>query len=153
MALGKGTAQVWSIEPVIGGADQWQPTDSPSDGNPASQTLSLEPGDWLISLAYDSRRPLHVSSPEIGLEATIPANLDFRGPSPFFPVGEVVVDEQTKAEITVEPERPNLLGRLLKAPNEAHLRSVSGTPLGVISRIQRREACGKYVDWYRVKKK
>jgi hypothetical protein len=137
---------------VIGAPEDWQPTDSPTDSKPASQALELgEAGRWVISLEYDSRRPLHVTSDELGLDETIPANLDFRGPSPFFPVGEVEVSEPTEAEITVTPEEPNLLGRLLKAPNEAHLRSVSATPLGVTSRIQRRQACDQYVDWYRAK--
>lgn len=152
VASGQGTARVWSVEPVIGAPEDWQPTDSPTDSEPASQTLELgKAGRWVISLEYDSRRPVRVTSDELGLDETLPANLDFRGPSPFFPVGEVEVSEPTAAEITVAPEEPNLLGRVLKAPNEAHLRSVSATPLGVTSRIQRRQACDQYVDWYRAK--
>jgi len=147
--LGKGTAQVWDVPPVIGPEEDWKPSASATDFKPASQTVELEPGDWSISLEYDSRRPLHVTSPEIGLDATIPANLDFRGPSPFFPVAEVTVDESTTATITVTPEKPNFFGRLLRAPNEAHLRSLSATPLGVVRRVQRRQMCDRYVDWYR----
>jgi hypothetical protein len=152
IARGKGTAIVWNIPPVIAEADGWRPSDSSSDGAPSEQELRIpKAGRWLISLEYDSRRPLHVSSPELGLDETIPANLDFRGETPTFPVAEVEVDGRTDAAVTVEPEAPNLLGRLLRAPNEAHLRSLTATPLDpdAIERVQVRQTCGKYVDWYR----
>ena len=152
IAKGKGTAIVWNIPPVIAEADGWSPSDSPSDGSPSEQELKIpKAGRWLISLEYDSRRPLHVSSPELGLDETIAANLDFRGETPTFPVGEVEVDDPTDAAVTVEPDRPNLLARVLRAPNEAHLRSLTATPLDpdAIQRVQIRQTCGKYVDWYR----
>jgi hypothetical protein len=92
-----------------------------------------------------------VTAPALGLDETVAANLDFRGETPTFPVGEVTVDGPAKAEVTVEPERPNLLARLLRAPNEAHLRSLTATPLdpGAIRSVPLKDACGKYVDWYR----
>ena len=159
VAKGQGTAQVWSEEPVIGNEAEWTPSATATDSEASSQTLELTdfaarddvPSRWMISLEYDSRRPVRVTSPELGLDETLPANLDFRGPSPFFPVGEVEVSEDTKAEITVEVDEPNAFARLIGAPNEAHLRSVSATPLGVISRIQRRQSCDQYVDWYRAR--
>jgi len=152
LAFGRGTAVVWNTEPVIAETEGWEPTDEPTDGSPSSQTLTLpEAGEWLISLEYDSRRPLRVSAPELELDATVAANLDFRGETPSFPVAEVEVEGRTEAEVTVEPEQPNLLARLLRAPNEAHLRSISATPLdpGSIERVQKREMCNGYVDWYR----
>ncbi len=152
VAKGKGTAIVWNIPPVIAEADGWKPADSPADGSPSEQKLEIpKAGSWLISLEYDSRRPLHVTSPELGLDETIPANLDFRGETPTFPVGEIEVDGPTDATVTVEPEAPDLLGRVLRAPNEAHLRSLTATPLDpdAIQRVQIRQTCGKYVDWYR----
>lgn len=147
-----GIATIWDPEPVIGAAGDWEPDDEPTDGAPVSQTIELpEAGRWLISLEYDSRRPLAVSAPELGLEATVAANLDFRGETPTFPVGEVTVDGPTRARVSVEPEGPNLLGRILGAPNEAHLRSLTASPLdpGSIRRVPLRDACGEYVDWYR----
>ena len=76
-------------EPTAG-----HPSDTATDGAPATMELEIpEAGRWLISLEYDSRRPLHVSSPELGLDATVEANLDFRGETPTFPVAEVEVDE------------------------------------------------------------
>jgi len=152
VARGRGTATVWSTEPVIEGPASWAPSAEPIDGEPAGQVLKLpSAGTWLISLEYDSRRPLRVTAPDLGLDATVSANLDFRGETPFFPVAEVSVEGPTDVEVSVEPEEPNLLGRLLGAPNEAHLRSLSATPIDprAVERIPKRQACGRYVDWYR----
>lgn len=149
VASGKGTAVVWETEPVIGNEEQWQPSASATDTVPASLQLRLSPGRWLISLAYDSRRPVRVSAPELGLDTEIVANLDFRGPSPYFPVAEVAVDQAGPIDFEVTVEEPNAIANLLRAPNEAHLRQLSATPLETIERIPRRRACGEYVDWYR----
>jgi hypothetical protein len=151
-AKGKGTALVWDTKPVIAEPDGWMPSATASDGAPATIELEIpEPGRWLISLEYDSRRPLHVSSPELGIDTTIAANLDFRGETPTFPVATVEVERPAEATVTVEPEAPNLVGRLLRAPNDAHLRSLTATPLdpGALERIPVRQTCGQYVDWYR----
>ena len=152
VARGKGTAIVWEPPPVIAEADGWEPDDSPSDGAPSGQVLEIpEAGRWLISLEYDSRRPLRVTSPELALDETLVANLDFRGETPTFPVAEVEVDGPTEATLSAEPEKPNLIGRLLRAPNESHLRSLTATPLdpGAVRRVQVRSTCDEYVDWYR----
>ncbi len=152
VADGQGTAIVWNTPPVIAEADGWKPDDSPADGSPSSQVLEIpEAGRWLISLEYDSRRPLHVSSPDLGLDQTVAANLDFRGETPTLPVGEIEVSGPTEATVTAEPSAPNLLARVLRAPNEAHLRSLTATPLdpGAIERVQVRQTCDRYVDWYR----
>ena len=147
-----GIATIWDPPPVIGEAEGWKPDAEPSDGSPAAQTLEIpEAGRWLISIEYDSRRPIRVSSAELELEATVAANLDFRGETPPFPVAEVEVDGPTEAEVSVEPEQPNGLARLLRAPNEAHLRSLTATPLdpGAVRRVPLTQACGEFVDWYR----
>ena len=151
ISRGGGIATILDPPPVIGEAGAWTPDDEPTDGAPSSQAIELPPGRSLISLEYDSRRPLHVVSEQLGIDTTVAANLDFRGETPTFPVAKVSVDEPTKAEFSVEPERPNLLARLLRAPNEAHLRSLTATPLGggAVRRVPIRQACGEYVDWYR----
>jgi hypothetical protein len=165
VASGKGTAQIWDREPVILAPEQrstpgtgvvsWDPSASPSHEQPARETLELGPGRWLISLQYDSRRPLFVRAPEVGLDSELDANLDFRvtpeGATPFYPAGEIELDGRTEFELEVEVSEPNALARLLGAPNEAHLGSLSATPLDTTSRIQRRAACGQYVDWYRAR--
>ena len=154
VAKQQGTALVWTMKPVIAEPAGWTPSATASDGAPASMRLEIPAaGRWLISLEYDSRRPLHVTSPELGLDTTVAANLDFRGETPTFPVATVRVGSPTDAKVTVEPERPNLIGRLLRAPNEAHLRSLTATPLdpGSLERIPVRQTCRHYVDWYRAR--
>lgn len=148
---GRGTAQIWTQEPLVLDAGAWSPSAEAEPGRPAMLELELEPGRWLISLSYDSRRPLRVSSPQLGLDDEVVANLDFRGPSPLFPVEEVEVERRTAATITVEVAEMSTIGRLLGAPNQAHLRRLSATPLGVVERVPRRRACGRYVDWYRTR--
>ena len=152
IAHGGGSAIIWDPKPVIEDESRWEPSATTSDGAPASQVLDIpRAGNWQISLEYDSRRPLHVVAPDLGIDTTVAANLDFRGETPTFPVGDVEVDGPTKAEVTVEPEEPNLLARLLRAPNDAHLRSLTATPTdpGAIKRVPLADACGSYVDWYR----
>ena len=154
VAKHQGTALVWNTRPVIAEPSGWRPGPAASDGAPATIRLEVpKPGRWLISLEYDSRRPLRVSSPQLGLDTTVAANLDFRGETPTFPVAKVTVERPTAATVSVEPERPNLIGRLLRAPNEAHLRALTATPLGpdAVERIPVRQACRRYVDWYRAR--
>ena len=54
-------------------------------------------------------------------------------------------------KVYAEPATPNALARILGAPNEAHLRSLTATSLepDAVRRVPVREACGEYVDWYR----
>ena len=154
IALGRGTAVTWPVEPVLRGQAGWGPNPQPTDGRPSSQILDLpEAGSWLISIEYASRRPLRVTAPEVDLDTTIAANLDFRGETPFFPVAEIEVNGPTELELTVEPEEPNALASLLRAPNQAFLGSVSATPRDEIApvRTQKRKTCGEYVDWYRAR--
>ncbi len=142
----QGVAAVWPARPVESAVDAWEPSSEATDDRAATQTLDLPPGEWALSLQYDSRRPIEVSAP--GLTERLPANLDFRGPSPYFPVGVVSVEEPTSLPVTVEVDRPNFIARLLGAPNDAHLRGLAATPLGPIERVPLAEACDRYVDWY-----
>ena len=52
----------------------------------SSQTLTLPAGRWEISLQYDATRPARTSRAP-GLDATLPANLDYRGLGPVLPGG------------------------------------------------------------------
>ena len=71
-------------------------------GDADAQTLP--PGRWRISLQYDATQSVRVSAP--GLEATLPANLDYRGSVPFYPAGELVVPRAGSVRFTVSVERP-----------------------------------------------
>jgi hypothetical protein len=164
-----GSATVFSATPVVGG--RWSPSASLDSGSPASQTLALPAGRWDISIQYDATRPLHVAAP--GLEATLPANLDYRGSVPYYPAGQITVRRGGAVRFTVGVERPPLAGRLLGTKSQAHLGAIAATRSGrgPRSAAQRSSAtaggpaasipgeaerqtplsrsCGHYVDWYR----
>jgi len=164
-----GTATAFAATPVVGG--RWSPSPTVDGDSPATQTLTLPTGRWEISVQYDATRPLRVTAP--GLDATLPANLDYRGSVPYYPVGTATVRRPGPIRFTVGMERPPLAGRLLGTKSEAHLGAIAATRGGLPSSItasrssataggrgapipgeaERRvplgHACGRYLDWYR----
>jgi hypothetical protein len=148
-------AAVWARPPVAGPEADWTPSATAAAGAPATQTLRLSPGRWQISLAYDSPRPLTVEAAGPGLAEMqgpllLPANLDFRGPTPPFPAGTLRVVRSGPVTFKVMLAEAPLAGRLLGATGEAHLRTLSAAPLAPIRHVTPRRACGRYVDWLRV---
>ncbi len=145
-------ATVFAAPPVIGG--RWSPSSSVEDGSSASQELPLKAGRWEISIQYDATRPLRVTAP--GLDATLPANLDYRGSVPYYPVGELIVRRPGPVSFTAGVERPPLAGRLLGTTSEAHLGAIAASPAGrrgpipgeAERRVSLNRACGHYLDWY-----
>ena len=150
-----GPGAVLPGKPVIGGG--WSPSATVESGSPVTQTLTLPAGRWRLSIQYDATRRLHVSAP--GLEASLPANLDYRGSAPFFDVGTIDVPRAAPMLFTASVERPPLAGRLLGAKSTAHLGTLaatratqaSGAPLpgGADRTVGLDRACGRYLDWYR----
>jgi hypothetical protein len=163
-----GSATVFAARPVVGG--RWSPSPTLDSASPASQALDLPAGSWEVSLQYDATRPLHVTAP--GLEATLPANLDYRGSVPYYPAGQATVRHGGPVRFTVRVERPPLTGRLLGTKSEAHLGAIAASPAGrdpLVAagssasaggrsapipgegerRIPLAQACGQYLDWYR----
>ncbi len=156
LSRGGGTATVFSAPPVIGGS--WSPSPTVESGSPSSQVLTLPAGRWLISIQYDSTRALRVRAP--GMDASLPANLDYRGSVPFHAAGQLRVHRRGPVRFTVGVERPPLAGRLLGAYSVAHLGTIAASPAagdrpnGPVPgagerRIPLRSACGRYLDWYR----
>lgn len=122
-------------EPVVA------PGSTVAPGGSASVPLDLSPGRWELELAYLSRLPIEVTAP--GLRATVPANLD--RPGPRWPVGRLTVGEERPTVVGFEVEDPAL------APGSA-LATVSAlvaTRLAPERVVPIRQACGRYVDWYR----
>jgi hypothetical protein len=153
LAGATGAATVFARRPVR--SARWRPGPTVEDGSPATATVRLPAGRWAISLQYDATRDVHVTAP--GLDATIPANLDYRGSTPYYRAGEMTVANGGPLRFTVSVERPPLVGRLLGAASVAHLGAIAATPVGRSargvpgdgeSRIALRAACGRYVDWY-----
>jgi hypothetical protein len=147
----RGTATVFTVQPVVGRV--WRPSPELDQSQPAVQSLYLTPGRWEISIQYASTQPLRVHGTGPGLASRFTAdlrtNLLFRGPSPFYPVGTLVVKRAGGVSFEVDVGRPPLVGRLLGTDSKAYLGAIAATradparqavPLGA--------ACGRYVDWY-----
>ncbi|MFL5892190.1 MAG: hypothetical protein ACJ75I_05550 [Solirubrobacterales bacterium] len=148
-----GEATVFSRPPVVGGT--WEPGSTVEAGSPVTQELQLPTGRWEISISYDATQALHVSAP--GFAASLPANLDYRGSVPYFPVGRLTVDHGGPVRFTVEVADPPALGLLLGTKAEAHLGAIAASPAGAgvaipgeaERSIPLADACGRYVDWFR----
>ena len=154
VAKGKGTAIVWNIPPVIAEADGWQPSDSPSRRRPHRRRNSKIPeGGPLADLA-------RVRQPPAAPRHRAPTSASTRrSPPTSTSAARRRPSRSPRSRSTARPTRrsrssrmrPTCSGGVLRAPNEAHLRSLTATPLdpGAIQRVQVRQTCGKYVDWYR----
>ncbi|MSO42415.1 MAG: hypothetical protein EXQ70_11080 [Solirubrobacterales bacterium] len=141
-----GTATVLSRPPVSGEA--WNPSREVKGGGGSSEELLLSPGRWRISLQYASTEPLHVRAP--GLDETLKPSLLFRGPQPYFDAGELVVRKRTLVPFKVTVDPAPWFGRLIGTDTRAYLGPIAATPAGPREVIPLSEACGRYVDWYRV---
>ncbi len=152
LARADGSATVLPREPVLG--SDWLPDDEPTEAAPATQRLDLPPGKWELSLQYASTQDIHISAP--GLERTMRANLLFRGPSPYYPVGTIEIEGPPDSvagtvgtEFTVTVDPPPRVGRLLGTEGRAYLGRLAATPADPSrERIALAGSCGRYVDWY-----
>jgi uncharacterized membrane protein len=154
LARSGGTATTFDRAPVT--SARWTPDPTVEDGASSSTVLRLAPGRWELSIQYDASRDVYVTAP--GLDATIPANLDYRGSTPYYRVGTLTVRRAGPVRLTVSVQRPPLAGRLLGASSVAHLGAIAATPAGARPRAVPGDgestgplsaACRRYVDWYR----
>jgi hypothetical protein len=151
--LGKadGRASVFTVQPVVGRV--WRPDPELTQSQPAGQSLVLTPGRWDISIQYASTQPLRVQATGPGLAAPFHAdlrtNLLFRGPSPFYPVGSLVVSRAGRVDFRVDVDRPPLIGRLLGTDSKAYLTAIAATRADPSRQTAPlKQACGRYLDWY-----
>jgi hypothetical protein len=150
--LRNGRVTVFAKPPVVGG--RWSPGSTVEGGGVVTQSLHLPAGRWEISLQYDATQPLRVSAP--GFEATVPANLDYRGSVPYYPVGALTVKRHGPVRFSLQEESPPFLGRVLGTKAEAHLGAIAASPAGpggpipgeAEDVVSPRDACGRYVDSY-----
>src|SRR5829696_1772657 len=142
-----GTATVFIVQPVLG--EVWRPSPELTEWKPATQSIYLTPGRWDISIQYASTQALRVTATGAGLSspfgADLRTNLLFRGPSPFYPVGSLVVNRPGRVDFRVDAADPPLVGRLLGTETKADLGAIAATradpprqtvPVG--------RACGRY---------
>ena len=99
---GAKTAEVsaFARPPVV--ADGWSARTIEGGDEDAVLELDLPAGEWELSIQYDSTRDLTIDGP--GLEATLPGNLDYRGPAAFFAVGSISSDGEAPTTITATVE-------------------------------------------------
>jgi hypothetical protein len=105
--------------------------------------LRLPPGTWDLSLQYES--PVGLTLAAAGRRWTMPAYTD--RPGPEFRVGSVTSDGSSQVVVSVHAARPSSL----TGPDLAALTSalIAVRTPGVRALIPLRNACGRYVDWYR----
>jgi hypothetical protein len=153
LARRNGVAMVQPV-PVVGERTRWKGRVGYA-GLAAHQALPLASGRWLISLQYDSSTPVTVRGP--GLRVTLPASIEPLGP--YWYVGRVHLNRPGRARITVTPQGLPTIGRVLgafgftRAPTPTGLRALgritATRPPSEDRLIALRQACGRYVDWYR----
>ncbi len=141
-----GEARVFTKPPVVGRA--WDPTSEPTSAVSATEELPLSAGRWAISLQYASTQPARITAP--GLEVDLPANLLFRGPAPFYPVGEITVARDGLVDFEVAVGKVPTVGRLLGAESRAYLGPIAATPVPARETVPLSEVCGRYLDWFRL---
>jgi hypothetical protein len=141
----KGTASVFPSAPVVGQFTGWTPSDRVTNGQPATQVLTLPRGRWALSLQYVSTQEANLTAP--GLDSSLPANLDFRGPSSFWPAGEVTVGRMQALRFTFSVDRPTLFGRLIGAEAVGFPLQLTAIREGRHLTFPRKQACGRYVDF------
>ncbi|MDP9189408.1 MAG: hypothetical protein M3O25_09195, partial [Actinomycetota bacterium] len=148
----RGTARTFPRAPVL--AKAWQPGPDLTDAALAREDLLLAPGRWNLSIQYASTQPLRLQAPRF-LDRTLPANLLFRGPSPYYPVGTIDVkagdagkDTRARVELIATVERPPLIGRLLGTESRAYLGTIAATPAAPRDNTELAAACSTYIDWY-----
>jgi hypothetical protein len=148
----RGSATVLP-EPVVGPRSEWRPGSSFELGESATQTLRLDPGRWEISLQYHSPVGLTLDAP--GLHEELPASLDGMygfapGEGQFWPAGSIEVDRAGPIRFTVRPRDVTWLGRVLGAERTSWVGAIALTRPNGPREVPLHDACGGYVDRYRV---
>ncbi len=152
LAGSRGTATVLP-EPVVGKPRQWRPERSFSTGGSATQTVRLHAGRWEVSLQYHSAVPVKISGP--GLDETLPASLEgmFRfapGEGQFWHAGRLRAGDSGPVRIAIRQGDRAWLERVLGVERRTWLGTLALTPGGPAKQVPLSEACGRYVDRYRV---
>lgn len=141
-----GEASVFTKPPVVGRA--WKPSSEPTSSVSAMEELPLTAGRWAISLQYASTQGARITAR--GLDESLPANLLFRGPAPYYPVGEITVGRDGLVEFEVLVGALPAVGRLLGAESRAYLGPIAATPIPSHERVPLSGICGRYLDWYQL---
>jgi hypothetical protein len=144
--------------PVLATIEAWKPRSGFIAPGAARSRLHLTPGTWAISLQYNSEVPLSLT---YGAEsAELPPALDgfyafAPGRGPFWPVGEITVDEAGTITFAISADEPDGLEGLVEAPRRVYLGDLAAMRIEPgaevafpeVTEKRLRDACGDYVDW------
>ena len=164
---GGGEAVVWP-RPVIAKRLYWRAgaagglvpegglraSEAPLDNNlapgqTASQTISLPPGQWKLSIQYASPvTGIEVRAP--GLAVHLPSGMDAAIPyrpdqGPYWPAGEVT-SEGGPVTVSVQADDVNRLQKLLGVDAPAVIGNLTAVNRTGFRTIPTASACGRYVD-------
>jgi hypothetical protein len=136
--------------PRVGKPAAWRPGRFFAVPGAARQTLRLPSGRWALSLQYQSPVPLVLRAP--GLRVALPPSLDgkvpyFEGGGPFWPAGSV--RGGGRVTVTVSAGKLDGIQRLLGVKRRVALGKLAATGTTAQKVVPIRDACGKYVDWFR----
>jgi hypothetical protein len=140
--------------PVVGSRAQWrtatgqapvsEPASDAVNGETRVQVLRLPPGTWDISTRWFSDLPLRLSVGSV--RTTLPPYLT--DASSFASVGRVHSDG---SPLTIRVDVPPR--RRVETRRTVHLGTVAATRVDETGRlVPLAQACGKYVDWYRLRR-
>ena len=112
-------------------------------GAAATVSLPLSPGTWDLEMPYVSTRALEVRA--AGKRFLLPPSLD--RPGPRLPVGAITVTRSRSVPVTITVTR-NALTPFYAA---AFPGGIFATKRGTQHIVPLRKACGRYVDWFRLR--
>ena len=112
-------------------------------GVSATGVLELPRGRWQLSLPYVAAQPLRVVAG--GLDVTMPANLDRGGP--LYAAGTIEVPERRRVAVHIGMQQHGLGSQT----QVAYPTAVVARQVRPEQTVPLREACGREVDWYRLR--
>jgi hypothetical protein len=118
-------------------------------GETASQTISLPPGHWVLSIQYVSPvTGIQVRAP--GLETSLPAGVDAAIPyrpdqGPYWPVGEITTNGGP-VTFTVRADNVDWFQKLLGVDAQAVIGNLTAVNPAGFKTVPTASACSLYVD-------
>ena len=142
---------------MIGKRYQWKPTGELDPGESATQALDLPPGEWDLSIQYQSPVVgirIEAAGGEFELPAAMDGAIPFRfGQGPFWPVGQISSDGGP-VELIVRADELSTFQDLIGVHRDASIGNIVATRTDPYKTIPFAPApgppCGDYVDSYLV---
>jgi hypothetical protein len=140
-------------DPVIGSKESWQDDNVLSSGERTSQTLSLPPGRWRLSLQYFSPFELSLSAPGFeqrlipALDGQRPNTISLANDGQFWPAGEIV-SRGGPIRFTLAAAEPSALQELSGYEGRGYLGDLVAVRAAPRRIVPLSAACDGWLDWY-----